>query len=207
MNADFSRICYNGKSFRAMLSSCSCRVAVWPAACLLLLALPVVAVAQKPPLGEVAKKEEERRKAIQTSQKVLTNKDLPPVPPRPAPAPVPEAAGSPEQKSAEAAKAQPGAAAEEQKDEAWWRERITRAREGLRRSESFLEALQTRVNVLSADFVSRDDPVQRARIGEDRQKALAEMERVSAEILMFKKQIEDIEEEARKAGVPPGWLR
>lgn len=195
-----------------MLNSSFSRRGLWPAAWLLIVALPAAAAAQKPALGEVAKKEEERRKAIKSSQKVLTNKDLPPVPARPAPAAAPQAgapeAGAPEQKPAEPGK-EPGAeaAAEEQKNEAWWRERMTRAREGLRRSESFLEALQTRVNVLSADFVSRDDPAQRAKIGEDRQKALAEMERVSAEILMFKKQIEDIEEEARKAGVPPGWLR
>ena len=96
---------------------------------------------------------------------------------------------------------------DEEKEEAWWRQRIGQARDGLRRSEVFLEALQTRVNVLSTDFVNRDDPVQRARIGEDRQKAIAEMERVQAEIVQYRKQIADIEEEARKAGIPPGWLR
>ena len=63
------------------------------------------------------------------------------------------------------------------------------------------------MNALSADFVNRDDPYQRAKIGEDRQKALAEMDRVKVEIAEQKKKIEDIEEEARKAGVPPGWLR
>jgi hypothetical protein len=30
---------------------------------------------------------------------------------------------------------------------------------------------------------------------------------VKAEIVNANKQIEDIEEEARRAGVPPGWLR
>jgi hypothetical protein len=33
------------------------------------------------------------------------------------------------------------------------------------------------------------------------------MERVQAEIVQYRKQIADIEEEARKAGIPPGWLR
>lgn len=175
---------------------------------LLAIALPALANAQRPTLGEVARKEQERRKAAKSSEKVLTNKDLPPAPPKPTPTPG-EAGAAPEQKPAEPAKTDAPAEAppDEQKDETWWRERISRAREGLRRSESFLEALQTRVNVLSADFVSRDDPVQRARIGEDRQKALAEMDRVAGEIAMFKKEIADIEEEARKAGVPPGWLR
>jgi polyhydroxyalkanoate synthesis regulator phasin len=44
-------------------------------------------------------------------------------------------------------------------------------------------------------------------IGSDRQKALAEMERVRQEIDTLKKEIADLEEEARQAGVPPGWLR
>jgi len=171
---------------------------------------PAAALAQKPPLGDLAKKEQERRKVLKGSDKVLTSKDLPPGTPRPAPvqggqpgSPAAGQAGEPARPEAAAETKAP----EDEKDEDWWRERITRARESLRRSESFLEALQTRVNVLTADFASRDDPVQRARIGEDRQKALAEMERVAAEIVMFKKQIGDIEEEARKAGVPPGWLR
>ena len=71
----------------------------------------------------------------------------------------------------------------------------------------FAEALQTRINSLSTDFVNRDDPFQRAKIGEDRDKAIAELARVKGDIDRAKKQIEEIEEEARKAGVPPGWLR
>jgi hypothetical protein len=179
--------------------------AIWMAV-VLALALPAASSAQNPPLGEVARKEQARRKAAKSSEKVLTNKDLPPAPAKPAPTQSPADAAAPagEQKEAPA---DPAGQKSEEKEEAWWRQRITQARDGLRRSEVFLEALQTRVNVLSADFVNRDDPVQRARIGEDRQKALAEMERVQGEIEQYKKQIADIEEEARKAGVPPGWLR
>ena len=33
------------------------------------------------------------------------------------------------------------------------------------------------------------------------------MDRLKGEIEKCKKKIADIEEEARKAGVPPGWLR
>ena len=84
---------------------------------------------------------------------------------------------------------------------------MAQAREELRRNEMFAEALQTRINALTEDFVSRDDPAQRAEIGEDATEALAELERVKQEVEHGKKQIADIEEEARKAGVPPGWLR
>jgi hypothetical protein len=95
----------------------------------------------------------------------------------------------------------------EVRDEAWWRKRITAARADLQRNELFLEALQSRVNALSTDFAGRDDPMQRAQVSANRQRALAEMERVRADIDKLKKQIVEIEEEARVAGVPPGWLR
>lgn len=173
------------------------------------LTWPAGLSAQKPPLAEVAKKEQERRKAAGDAPKKLTNKDLPESalkPQTPAPPATDPAAG-------QSAPAAPAAGTEKapadgvQKDENWWRGRIVQAREELRRNELFLEALQSRVNGLTTDFVNRDDPAQRAKIGDDRQKALLEMERVKAEIAAGQKQIEAIEEEARKAGVPPGWLR
>ena len=176
------------------------------------LVLPSIAGAQTPTLGDLAKREQERRKATKTSDKVLTNKDLPASAQQPAPASgtstpstTPAPAGATQ--TAAPAAADKKTASSEQRDETWWRKRITEARETLRRNEAFLEALQSRVNALSTDFVNRDDPYQRAKVGDDRQKALAEMERLKAEIELGKKQIDEIEEEARKAGVPPGWLR
>lgn len=167
-------------------------------------------------LAEIAKKEQARRKAIEGAKaapkKVYTNDDLKPptTPARPAaetPAAAPPA-GTPAEGSAD----QQGAAdqakpPQDEKGEEYWRGRISQAREELRRNQMFLDALQSRVNALSTDFVNRDDPYQRAQISDDRQKALAEMDRVKQEIETVKKQIADIEEEARQAGVPPGWLR
>ena len=182
------------------------------AAALLVSAAPAVAAqaqAQAPALADVAKKEQQRRKGTKPAQKVYTNKDLP------APAPAPDPAAAPAATQPTPIPAEPAAAqqpeqqkaAGDQKDESFWRNRMLAAREELRRNEVFLEALQSRVNALSADFVNRDDPYQRAKIGEDRQKAVAEMDRVRRDIEQTKNSIENIEEEARKAGVPPGWLR
>ena len=92
-------------------------------------------------------------------------------------------------------------------DEAAWKARMNQAREALRQNEVFAEALQTRINALTTDFVNRDDPFQRAKVGEDRQKALDELDRVKTEIENGKKAIVEIEEDARKANVPPGWIR
>ena len=178
-----------------------------------LLALALVPVrAQSPTLGEVAKKEAERRKAQPSAGKVYSNKDLPPSAQKPAaPAtgagtqttiPLDPVAAVEKEKEKEEAKPDG-----ETRDEAWWRGRVSAVREEIRRNEMFAEALQTRINSLGRDFVNRDNPVQRARIGEDRANALSELGRVKTEIDRGKKQIEDFEEEARKAGVPPGWLR
>ena len=52
-----------------------------------------------------------------------------------------------------------------------------------------------------------DDPARRDVVAADRQKALSELDRVKAEILAHQKQITDIQTEARKAGVPAGWVR
>ena len=176
------------------------------------IAWPICLSAQQsPPLAEVARKEAERRKGIKQAGKVITTKDLPESARKPA-APggggtatastTSDAAPAADQKSAASDNTQG-----DQKDEKYWRGRLTTAQEGLRRSQAFADALQSRINALTTDFVNRDDPIQKAKIGQDRQAALAELDRVKGEIESFKKQLVDIEEEARKAGVPPGWLR
>ena len=167
--------------------------------------------AQTPTLGEVAKKEADRRKAQPPSGKVYTNKDLPAsaqIPAAAAPASGAET-GTPVDPVAAAAAEKPAEQKPEGeiKDEAWWKNRIMSTREELRRNEMFAEALQTRINSLSRDYTSRDNPAQRRQIGQDRAEALSELNRVKQDVERGKKQVADIEEEARKASVPPGWLR
>jgi hypothetical protein len=160
-------------------------------------------------LGDVAKKEEERRKSVSAPAKVYTNKDLTPVPGGSSPtAPVPAQPASPgataPSSSADAAKlAEKGPV----KDQAYWAGRHKGLQEKLDRDQTYLAALQTRINSLTTDFVNRDDPAQRAVIERDRQKTTAELARLQQEIVKGKQAIADFEEEARKAGVPPGWLR
>jgi gas vesicle protein len=172
-----------------------------------LITVGVVSSAHGQSLGDVAKQTESRKPAAAKPAKVYTNGDLPKVdssatPAAPAqPAATAPAASAqqpaPEQKPADGPK----------KDEAYWRGRANEIRDNLQRAKTFQEALQTRINSLSADFTSRDDPAQRSVVAADRQKALAELERVKKEIKDFEKQLSDLEDEARRAGVPPGWLR
>jgi len=163
---------------------------------------------QFPSLAEVARKEEARRKTIKTESRKFTNEDLRRAPgsssvaaPPPAPAATPApAAGEPAAGDEEDPEEPP-------RDQEYWRSRITAARTELARTQLFLEGLQTRANSLAADFVNRDDPAQRAVIERNRQETLREIDRLTQEVVNLEKSIADIQEEARRAGVPPGWLR
>ena len=94
-----------------------------------------------------------------------------------------------------------------QKDQAYWSGRKKELQSKLDSDQTLAEAMQTRINVLTADFSSRSDPVQRASVERDRNKALAELDRLHKAIDEGKKALAALDEEARKAGVPAGWLR
>jgi hypothetical protein len=174
------------------------------AAVLLVSAAVPLGAQSAAPLGELAKKEQDRRKTVKAPGKVYSNKDLP-ASPEPA---APSGTGAlPPATTTDTKQDAPKPPPKDEKDEAWWHDRVVQARESQRRNEAFAEALQSRINALSADVVNRDDPYQRARLAEDRQKAVAELSRVTAEIEQAKKELAAIDEEARQAGVPPGWLR
>jgi hypothetical protein len=173
-----------------------------------LLAPGVARAQQTPTLGELALKEQERRKALKVAAgKVVTNHDVPrgtvPAPAAAGSATEAKAAAKPEDTKPE----DPAKPAEPARDEAWWKARVAQVREELRRNEMFADALQTRINSLTNDFAARDDPYQRARVAEDRSKAVLEMDRVKADLELNRKKIAEIEDEARRAGVPAGWLR
>lgn len=181
--------------------------------CLALLALSLLAsTAAAQSLADLAKKEEARRKAVKTPSKVYTDADLkgvaPATPPVASPATPAPAAPAADAKEGQSAEAQAKAAAEDEaKDEAFWRNRITEARTRLARTKLLADAMQTRINSLTNDWVARDDPAQRAVLANQRVEALGELQRLQEEIVAQTKAIADIEEEARQAGVPPGWIR
>jgi hypothetical protein len=172
------------------------------------------ALASGQSLGDVAKREEARRKAVKTPSKVYTNDDLRSDNSSSAPAaPATQtgaSTGTQPASSPAAAQAKEGdktAADDPKKTEAYWKDRLAKARADLDRAKTFADALQSRINALTTDFAARSDPAQRAQIGNDRQKALAELDRVKKEIEADTKSITDIQEEGRKAGVPAGWVR
>lgn len=166
--------------------------------CLLAFALlSCTALASAQSLAEVAKKEEARRKSVKVPGRVYTNSDL-----KPEPAPPPSDAGPDV--------AVPDAIEErrrEDKGQEYWKALIGGARAALERSHVLAAALESRLNALNTDIAARDDPAQRAELEAQRLRVLQELDRMEHDVAEQTKAIAAIEEDARKAGIPPGWLR
>src|SRR5262245_28464594 len=180
-------------------------------------------------LADVARKEEARRKNVPESGKVYTNKDLKPLPQTAPPAAPSAKADEPKADDSKAADSKAGdskaskkaaaktdkpaddkaapAKPEPAKDQAYWSGRLKAQQEQLARDETYMAAMQSRINGLTTDFINRDDPAQKRMLEQDRIKAIAELERLKQAVPNDKKAIDNLLEEARRAGVPPGWLR
>lgn len=179
----------------------------------LLLALSSSHAAAQP-LAEIARQEKLRREALaaksaaeNVTPKVYTTADLrggsrlttsARETPRPAAAAETDAT-PPSQDAPETAGAP--------MDEEGWRNRIDTVRQARERAQLMVAALQNRADGLWAEFTARDDPAQRSVIEQERIEALEELDRTNAEIQQLDQDILDIQEEARRARVPPGWLR
>ncbi len=210
--------CLADKAFTAM------RVVAAALAVGLFLAGSVSTVLGQSALGDVARQEAERRKAIKEESRVYTNQDLPAVPSRavddaPATDPAPVTDSAPEATDVAdvtpvtsddndpADSASSAVNDEAPRDRAYWNARMASLRDTLSRDEVLAEALQSRVNALTTDFVNRDDPLQRAALAADRDRAVAELERLRKQLIVDEEAISDFQTEARRANVPPGWLR
>lgn len=181
-------------------------------------------------LADVARQEGERRQAVSAAAKSYSNKDLKPTKtvdvvdsptaasdsgaaPASATEPAADAADTSKDGAASADAAQDAkddtsdSKKADTKDEKYWSKRMAELRDQLERDQTFLQALQGRVDSLTTDFVNRDDPAQRGQIANDRQKELAELERLRKAVEADKRAIPELEDEARRSGVPAGWLR
>lgn len=192
----------------------------------LVLALPVVATALllaaeasgQTPLVDAARRERARRAAIPPDQKarVYTNEDLrdhggltigalpaAAAAAPPAADPAGPAADTPEPAEHDGAESETGTV----RDEEYWRTRMVAAQNARAQAALLAEALQNRADGLWAQFTAIDDPVQRGAVERQRIEALGALEEMRTERDRLQQDIRDIEEEARRAGVPPGWLR
>ena len=146
-------------------------------------------------LGEVARRERERRELEgKKSKKVYTNDNFPSVAPAAmeAPNPPPLAADSKE----------PSAKAGEAELEKQWRRRFAEARARLRKAE--LDAWQTRIKTVFVGGGGISGLTSGAAVPVQMQvREFVETD----ELRQARKALDDLEEELRHAGLPPGWGR
>ena len=164
-------------------------------------------------LGDMSRREALRRQMTPRAARTLTNQDVSALPPRAVPAPPSDIPAAASAASAPAAAAKSAASPDRPAestgphDEAWWHATIAAARAALERDQVLAEGMQSRINALTNDVASRDDPAQRAVLMDQRVRAVAELDRLKTALDADRKAIDDIADDARKQGVPPGWIR
>lgn len=159
-----------------------------------------------PPAGlaEAARLEALRRALAGPSIGSFTNDELPPAPPPPAVSGLPAPAPKPERVAEQRPEAVP---AEPRRDEQWWRNRVAAARSSLERNQLLADSVQSRINALQTDVVNIDDPAQQALARQNLGRAMGELERLQQLIEANQQEIAQIQDDARRQRVPPGWVR
>jgi hypothetical protein len=160
-----------------------------------------VAASSAQSLADVARTEEARRQKIAKPSKVYTDEDVqkyaPATPGAQAAATTVtslDANGKPVGQQA-AAEGLPG-------DEAGWRARLQNARDGMDRDKLLLSALEQQARSAARKSGTPED-----QPADDGSTRAAEIKRLKAEMDAFRATLANAEEDARKAGVPPGWVR
>ncbi|HEX5214324.1 MAG TPA: hypothetical protein VFV98_02615 [Vicinamibacterales bacterium] len=143
-------------------------------------------------IGQVASREEFRRQLVGRSTRLYTNYDLPVqaiVSEIDAPAPTPDPVSV------------------LPRDEAWWRTRIATARAMLDRNQILADGLAMRVSSLTREIVNQVDTGEQARLRAQLKKTMDELDRQQKIVLGDRRTVEAIQEDARRLGIPMGWLR
>lgn len=170
-----------------------------------LITLSLGANASAQSLADVARAEEARRKSIKPGSKVYTNENL--GGPLPTSAPVADAASPSNAAKPADAKPEEQKAVDPTKTEKYWKDRASAIQQSISRLKLVLDALQTQVSGLNAEYLSMDDPGHRGLLETRMHRATLEMQRVQQDIEKQTKAAADLQEEARKSGIPAGWLR
>jgi hypothetical protein len=191
-------------------------LAVWG-----LAALPALAQ-QDPdqaidPVADAARKAREKQRASGKPKRVITNDDMPSAPPeKPAATTANAEAASNEANAsngnqagdADKDKVKDKDAANDKKDESYWRKRFQEVRDKLGIAEKELDVLQREENKNQVQYYS--DPQKalvqqynRADINEGSAKVAAKQKEVDG----LKQRLSDLEDELRKSGGDPGWAR
>jgi hypothetical protein len=163
-------------------------------------------------LGELAKKEKERREQIQSGVRVITNKEAAKFNSGPVTTVSLPPAQAPEKETPEKAVSPPVKPASDEpvdfqgRPESWWRQTMADARKTLKDLGNEGNVLTLKLADLQNQFYRESDGFKQQQIQREIQKTLYEQDRNKEDFEKAKKGLEDLEKEARKSGALPGWL-
>ncbi len=186
--------------------------------CIVFLLMAAIS-AQSQSLGELGKKEKERRAKVKQDVKVLTNQDADkfknapittgtPATPSDSSAATEDNAATPPNTEAKPAKP----ADDEPHDlkgrtEGYWRQTLADARQKVKDLENQGNVLTLRLSDLQNQFYRESDGFKQQDIQREIQKTFYEQDLNKQNQEAAKAQLSDLENEARKSGALPGWLQ
>jgi hypothetical protein len=175
-----------------------------------LFAFVTASFAEDSALVKAAKKEKERR-AKTEAKKTLTNQDIEEIRKKQPSSGIEttatedETEATDESTTASTAKKQE---ADPTQTEEYWRSRKQEVDTRVQDAQSRVEQLQGEINSLTAAFYAEGDGVaQRPLIETERIERIKELEAAKQELQNARSESEGLEDEARRAGALPGWLR
>jgi cell division protein FtsN len=186
----------------------------------LLLAGPALVRAQS--LGEVAKREQEKQEKKKKSGKppatvkVYTEEDLKKARESESGAVtvLPEngnvdAAPAASSEDDEVVSGEGRPAGGRRRTEAYWRGRATRLRDAVAEADQRIKELETRIAGLRNDMnpTNLQDPNRLQTRDRELREAMGSLDAARREAETARKALDGLEEEARRAGAPPGWVR
>jgi hypothetical protein len=194
-----------------------------------LFALALASEGYSQSLADLAKKEKERRQAVTTASKIITNDQIAKyqgaavstgTPSSPATNEPQAGKGSTvEQKPAGEAEAKAEAAPPEGKPasdesvdfqgrtESFWKQTMADARQRVTQLENECNVLILKLNDLQNRFYKESDGFKQQEIQRDIQKTLYEQDQNKESLAKAKTAVTDLEQEARKSGALPGWIK
>lgn len=163
-------------------------------------------------LGELARKEKERREKIKTEIKVITNTEAAKY--RSSPTTVSSQAAEATEKAATEKPESGGfrtAGSDEPTDfqgrpESYWRQTMADARKKVQELENLANVLILRINDLQNQFYRESDGFKQQAIQREIQKSFYEQDKNKEDLANAKAMLQDLEKEGRKSGALPGWL-
>jgi hypothetical protein len=177
-------------------------------------------------LADLARKEKERRQAVKTVAKVITNERgtkydrAPIITGKPSPVAdktsVDKTAGDVEKTAGEgeagAAAAQDKALVDEPVDfqgrpESFWKQTFADARQKVQDLENESNVLILKFNDLQNRFYREDNGFKQQEIQREMQKTIYEQDKNKENLAKARTALADLETEARKSGALPGWIR